>query len=86
VEAPATTLNRTLFAPMSRRQKMVLSVLAVGILGALLASASGWLGGVVVCGADRTPGCVIWPMPVSELAWAAFVLGVAALLIWQVRT
>ena len=71
---------------MSRRQAIVLCALALGIVGALFASATGWLGSVVVCGADRTPGCVIWPMPVSELAWAAFVLGVAALLIWQVRT
>jgi hypothetical protein len=71
---------------MSRRQTIALSAIAVGILGALLASASGWLGGVVVCGADRTPGCAVWPMPVSELAWAAFILGVAALLIWHLRT
>ena len=71
---------------MSRRQAIILSVLAVSILGVLLASASGWLGGVVACGADRTLGCVVWPVPVSELVWAAFLVGVAALVIWQVRT
>jgi hypothetical protein len=49
----------------------------------LLAAASGWLGGVVACGADRAPGCVPWPPALSYLAWAAFLLGVAALVVWQ---
>jgi hypothetical protein len=71
---------------VSRRQGIALSVAAATVVGILIASAAGWLGGVVVCGADRTPGCVVWPMPVSEMAWAAFILGVAALVIWQVRT
>jgi hypothetical protein len=86
VEAPATTLNRTLLAAMRRRQTLVMVVLAIAIVGAIVASAAGWLGGVVVCGADRAPGCVTWPMPISELIWAGFVVGVAALLIWQLRT
>lgn len=57
----------------------------MGVCVALAASAMGWLGGVVVCGADRAPGCVAWPMPVALLVWAAFMLGVAALVVWQVR-
>jgi hypothetical protein len=51
----------------------------------LVASASGWLGGVVACGADRAPGCVTWPAPVAGLFWGAFVVGVAALVVWQFR-
>lgn len=57
----------------------------MGVCVVLAASAMGWLGGVVVCGADRAPGCVTWPMPVALLVWAAFMVGVAALLMWQLR-
>lgn len=45
----------------------------------------GWFGIAQVCGADRSLGCVAWPMPVALLVWAAFILGVGALLVWQVR-
>jgi hypothetical protein len=71
---------------MSRLQTITLTALAAVILGAVIASASGWLGNVVVCGADRSPGCVLWPAPISELVWAGFILGIAVLVIWQVRT
>ena len=72
----------TLFASMVR----ALIAVALAIVGAIMAaSALGWLGAVNVCGADRAPGCVSWPAPVSGLVWLAFVLGVAALLVWQVR-
>jgi len=67
------------------RQIAALIVGGVAVCAVLAASALGWLGGVVVCGADRTPGCVAWPMPVSLLAWAAFVLFIAALIVWQLR-
>jgi hypothetical protein len=60
-------------------------VALIGLAMALAASALGWFGGVVVCGADRAPGCVTWPVPVAALVWGAFVLGVAALFVWQVR-
>jgi hypothetical protein len=71
---------------MARRIGLLLiGLLAMGIGLALLASATGWLGVVSVCGADRAPGCVAWPAVVSELAWASFVLGIAALVVWQVR-
>jgi hypothetical protein len=82
------TLNRTLLAWMSRR-RITIAALALGallVMGSVAASAAGVLGGVVVCGADRAPGCVIWPLAVSEVVWASFIVGVAALLIWQLRT
>ena len=56
---------------------------AVCVILALVASAQGWLGGVVVCGADRAPGCVAWPPAVAYAVWAAFLVGVVALLVWQ---
>jgi hypothetical protein len=69
---------------MSRQLALVLA-LGFAICLALGASAAGWLGPVVVCGADHVPGCVIWPMPVSALAWAVFIGGVAGLVLWQAR-
>ena len=71
---------------MSRRVGVVVLVAAIAVVISMLASALGVLGSVVECGADRTPGCITWPTPVSEVLWAAFVVGVAALLIWQLRT
>jgi hypothetical protein len=62
---------------------VVVALIGLGVL--LAASALGWFGGVVVCGADRAPGCVAWPAPANALVWGAFVLGVAALVVWQVR-
>jgi hypothetical protein len=67
------------------RQITALVVGGVGVAVALGASASGWLGGVVVCGADRALGCVAWPLPVGYVIWAAFLIGVVALLVWQFR-
>jgi hypothetical protein len=68
------------------RQSVVLLAVSIAIAVSVFASARGWLGSVVVCGADRAPGCVIWPMPISEGLWLAFIVGVAALFIWQTRT
>jgi len=70
------------------RQTVAFAALACGVAIvtlALVASASGWLGGVVVCGADRAPGCVAWPAPVELLIWMVFLIGVAALVVWQLR-
>jgi hypothetical protein len=67
------------------RQIAALIVGCVSVCVALVASALGWLGGVVACGADRAPGCVAWPMPVALLVWATFMLFIAALLVWQLR-
>jgi hypothetical protein len=67
------------------RQTLALVAVAVVIGIALVASGAGWLGMVVVCGADRAPGCVTWPMPVSLAVWATFVIGVGVLVIWQLR-
>jgi hypothetical protein len=69
---------------MSRQIALVVA-LGLGVCVALVASAAGWLGPVVVCGADRAPGCVTWPTPVAGLVWAVFIGGVAALVLWQVR-
>jgi hypothetical protein len=68
------------------RQVAVLLLVAVIAASAVLASALGWLGNVVVCGADRAPGCITWPMPISDGLWVLFILGVLGLLFWQVRT
>ena len=68
------------------RQVVALVLVATVALVAVVASAVGWLGPVAVCGADRAPGCVVWPMPISDGLWAAFILGVVALLGWQLRT
>ena len=70
---------------MSRQLVAVLPMLGL-VLAIVVASAAGWLGLVVVCGADRSPGCITWPLPVSEGLWLAFLVGVAALLVWQART
>ena len=67
------------------RQTLALTLGAVCVGLALVASASGLLGGVVVCGADRAPGCVTWPPLAATLVWLAFLLGVAALVVWQFR-
>jgi hypothetical protein len=71
---------------MRRLQPILVLAVAIAMLAAILASAAGWLGGVIVCGADRAPGCATWPAPISELIWAGFVVGIAVLLIWQLRT
>lgn len=68
------------------RQLVLLLVVGVAAAACVAASAAGWLGGVIVCGADRTPGCATWPVPISEGLWLAFFIGIAALLIWQTRT
>ena len=67
------------------RQIALLVTIGLGVCVALVASAAGWLGPVVACGADRTPGCVTWPAVVSGLVWAVFIVGVAGLVLWQVR-
>jgi len=71
-----------LFASMVR---LLLLLAFAAVIAATTASALGWLGGVSVCGADRAPGCVSWPAPVSGLIWLAFVFGVVGLLVWQLR-
>lgn len=71
---------------MGLRKGIVLVLGTLIVVGAVVGSAAGWFGEVVVCGADRAPGCAAWPMAISALVWAAFVAGVAALLIWQLRS
>ena len=65
----------------------ILAVLTVGLMLILAigASALGLFGGVDVCGADRTPGCVSWPAPIGLSLWALFMAFVIALVVWQVR-
>ena len=73
--------------PRVKRGQFAAVLLAtVAIMAALGASALGLFGGVVACGADNIPGCALWPMPISEAVWFAFVIGIAALVVWQVRT
>ena len=67
------------------RQIALLVAIGLAVCVALVASAAGWLGPVVVCGADRAPGCISWPTPIPALVWAMFIGGVAALVLWQVR-
>src|SRR5262249_28487870 len=72
--------------PVPRVHLAAIALGVVAIKVVLAASALGWFGGVSVCGADRTPGSDHWPIPISEAVWAAFILGVAILLVWQTRT
>ena len=67
------------------RQFVVALIAGLVLCLALVASAVGWLGAPVPCGADGALGCVVWPSVVSFLVWAAFIGGVAALVIWQLR-
>ena len=72
---------------MSRQVPALLFVaVTVAAAAAVLASAFGWLGDVAMCGADRAPGCIAWPVPISDALWLLFVVGVLGLLLWQVRT
>jgi len=67
------------------RQIALLVTIGVAVCLALVASAAGWLGPVVVCGADRAPGCITWPSQISTLVWGMFIGGVAGLVLWQAR-
>ena len=67
------------------RQFVVALIAGLVLCLALVASAVGWLGDPLPCGADGALGCVVWPPVVSFLVWAAFIGGVAALVIWQLR-
>ncbi len=51
----------------------------------LLAAAGGYLGPLVVCGADGRAVCVAWPAAASAFTWLAFLAFIAALVAWQVR-
>jgi hypothetical protein len=70
---------------MGRRHLIAFVLVSLALLAAVLGSAAGLFGGARQCGADQSPGCVTWPLPVSGAIWLAFILGVAALVIWQVR-
>lgn len=49
------------------------------------ASAVGWLGPLVACGADGAAVCVTWPGAASLATWLVFVATIVGLLAWQVR-
>jgi hypothetical protein len=83
--ADATTDPQSYTLELVSRQIVALVLGVVVVALALGASAVGWLGGVVVCGADRAPGCVAWPAPAAGVVWVVFLVGVAALLVWQLR-
>ena len=51
----------------------------------LLAAFEGWLGPLVVCGADAAPVCIAWPMLASTGVWLAFLGFIAGLAAWQIR-
>jgi hypothetical protein len=52
-------------------------------LGALIgAGALGWLGPLVICGADAAPLCIAWPWPLSAAVWLIF-MATIAILTWQ---
>jgi hypothetical protein len=58
---------------------------AVVLGGLLLAGFEGWLGPLVVCGADAAPVCIAWPAAASAAVWLVFLGFFAGLAIWQVR-
>ncbi len=51
----------------------------------LLAAFEGWLGPLVVCGADAAPVCVAWPAAASWGMWLLFLGFFVGLAVWQVR-
>jgi hypothetical protein len=57
-----------------------------GVTASLVASASGWLGPLVQCGADGAAVCVSWPPLVEFGVWLLFVACLVCLLAWQVTT
>jgi membrane protein implicated in regulation of membrane protease activity len=57
----------------------------LAILGVALAAAyMGWLGPLVVCGADGVAVCVAWPGAVSAAVWALYILFFSGVAAWQV--
>lgn len=57
--------------------------LVLGML--LLAALEGWLGPLVVCGADAAPVCVAWPAAAGWGMWLLFLGFFVGLAAWQVR-
>jgi hypothetical protein len=51
----------------------------------LIADAAGWLGPLLVCGADGAAVCVDWPVAATWGTWLLFVGCIAGLVTWQVR-
>jgi hypothetical protein len=56
------------------------------VAASMLASALGWLGPLVACGADGAAVCVTWPPLVSLGVWMLFLASIVGLLVWQVAT
>jgi hypothetical protein len=63
----------------------IIGPLAVVLLALLLAAFNGWLGPLVVCGADEAPVCIAWPAVASVAMWLVFLGFIAALAAWQIR-
>jgi hypothetical protein len=58
---------------------------SLAIVGAALAAAyMGWLGPLVVCGADGVAVCVAWPGAVSAAVWALYILFFSGIAAWQI--
>jgi hypothetical protein len=68
-----------------RRLTWGLVALALGGAAVLVGAASGVFGPLVVCGVDRAPLCVAWPVVASAGTWLLFLGFVVGLAAWQIR-
>jgi hypothetical protein len=63
----------------------VIGPVGVGLAGLMVAAWEGWLGPLVVCGADDAPICVAWPAAAGWAMWLVFLGFFVGLAAWQVR-
>ena len=63
----------------------VIGPVALVLAGLMLAAFEGWLGPLVVCGADAAPVCVAWPAAAEWGMWLLFLGFFVGLAVWQVR-
>ena len=64
---------------------LVIVPVALVLVTLLVAAFEGWLGPLVVCGADAAPVCIAWPAAASWAMWLVFLGFFAGLATWQVR-
>ena len=54
------------------------------VVASAVASALGWLGPLVACGADGARVCVSWPPLADYAVWLFFIAFFVVLLAWQI--
>jgi hypothetical protein len=63
----------------------IVGPVGVVLAGLMVAAWEGWLGPLVVCGADDAPVCVAWPAAAEWAMWLVFLGFFVGLAVWQVR-